>query len=175
MTTDETEPVVGEWVPAFPGQRPPFQPGNDLVFKPGHELSTTHGAYSPRKVEPVAQELLDAVLTDEAVRYLHLPAYRPALVAWAQAEARVILIEQWVSGMSMAKAAASTRGATSPLELLRKWEATASTHRARLGLDPLSRARLGKDMSSMAVDAAKILSAERSAAADEAEEASDGE
>jgi hypothetical protein len=33
----------------------------------------------------------------------------------------------------------------SALEMLRKWESIAGNHRARLGLDPLSRSRLGRD------------------------------
>lgn len=40
-----------------------------------------------------------------------------------------------------------TRRMAAPLEMLRKFETIASNHRNRLGLDPLGRARLGKDIS----------------------------
>jgi hypothetical protein len=138
-----------EWVPAFPGQRPPFPPGN--------QLSVRHGAYSPRRVEPVAAELLAAVLGEPPAGYLAEPVYRPALEAWAQAEARVRLLDEWVSGMPISVAAESRQGQVSPLELLRRWEATASSHRARLGLDPLSRARLGRDVAAARVDVAALM------------------
>ena len=145
---------MSDTLPAW--SRPPFEPGN--------ELAVTHGAYSVRHVGPVADQLLQAVLQDAGVSYLHSPAYRPAVTAWAEAEARVILIQAWVDGMSTQSAAESDRGKTSPLELLRKWEASASSHRARLGLDPLSRARLGRDVAAAQVDAVKLLTADRAEA-----------
>lgn len=137
------------WTPAFPGQRPPFQPG--------HELTLKHGARSPRKVNPLAAQYVAAVLADDDVAYLRAPAYLPAVQAWAAAEARVSLIEAWVADMTMERATESGQGQTSPLELLRKWEASAATHRARLGLDPLSRARLGRDQMAGAADMARIM------------------
>lgn len=150
-----------QWTPAFEGQRPPFEPGNPYRVQPGNTLAVTHGAFSQRMVAPVAQALADAVLADPTIAYLQQPSYRPALLAWAAAEARVIIIEQWVDGMPIESAAESERGQTSPLELLRKWEATASTHRARLGLDPLSRARLGRDVAAAQVDVVAALTRAR--------------
>lgn len=126
------------WTPEFPGQRPPFSDGNELAVK--------HGAQSPRKVDPVAQALAVELLADSAVAYLRAPRYAAAVQAWATAEAKCALISTWVEGMSIELAAESKQGQTSPLELLRKWEATAQTHRSRLGLDPMSAARLGKDL-----------------------------
>jgi ketopantoate hydroxymethyltransferase len=58
----------------------------------------------------------------------------------------VELITDWVDSMPIRDAADSARGQTSTLELLRKWMATAQTAAARIGLDPLSAARLGKDV-----------------------------
>lgn len=141
--------------------RPPFEPGN--------ELAVTHGAWSVRKLQPAAAKLLEGLRLDDQVAYLRQPAYGPALAAWAQAEARVMLIEVWVDAMPMQAQTESKQGQTSPLELLRKWEATASTHRARLGLDPLSRARLGRDVAATKVDLAVLLTQARS----DSEEASD--
>jgi hypothetical protein len=126
------------WVPEFPGQRPPFQPG--------HELSMKHGAGSPRKRDPIAQALAAELLLDESVAYLRAPRYAAAVQAWAVAEAKCALISNWVDSMPIEKAAESKQGQTSALELLRKWETTAQNHRSRLGLDPMSAAKLGKDV-----------------------------
>lgn len=137
MTPDPTQ-SPSEWVPAFEGQRPPFAPGNDLAVK--------SGMWSARLVDPVAAQFVQAATTDDAVPYLREPRYGPALQAWAKAEARVQLLEEWVSGMSIEHAAESAQGKTPPLEILRKWEATASTHRDKLGLTPLAASRLGRNV-----------------------------
>ncbi|UXM93312.1 hypothetical protein [Paenarthrobacter sp. JL.01a] len=136
MMTDPDNPT--HWEPAFEGQRPPFTPGNEMAVK--------HGAKSPRKVDPIADALASELLLDETVAYLRAPRYAAAVQAWAQAEAKCALISNWVDGMPIEAAAASKQGQTSPLELLRKWETTAQNHRSRLGLDPMSAARLGKDV-----------------------------
>lgn len=123
------------WVPDFPGQRPPFTEGNELAVK--------HGAGSPRRRDPIAQALAAELLLDEAVAYLRAPRYAAAVQAWAVAEAKVALVAEWLDGMGMDEQTQSGQGRTSPLELWRKLDGTAATHRARLGLDPLSAARLG--------------------------------
>lgn len=144
---DETSP----WVPAFPGQRPPFQPG--------HELSIQHGAYSPRKVDPLAAELVERLLQDPTVGYLQTPAYRPALWAWARAEAQVQLLTEYLE--QRGKGGVGDLGDERVKQaylLLHRAEARADRSRARLGLDPLSRARLGKDVAQgRAADAAAEL------------------
>ena len=147
-----TEHPAG-WVPEFEGQRPPFQPG--------HELSVTHGAYSPRIVDPIAKDLVDMMLEDSTLDYLKKPAFRPALWAWARAEAQAQLMTEYLS-----KAAEATGDGVGDLNaehvrsgylLLHRAEARADRSRARLGLDPLSRARLGKDVAAGAVDAAIVM------------------
>jgi hypothetical protein len=146
------------WVPEFEGQRPPFQPGNELAFKPGNTAATKSGAWSQRAIGPVAEALVEAVLDDEGLDYLHQLRFRPALVAWAAAEARVAVLERWMSEMSMAERLRSSKGSTSFEEQLRKLDVNALTHRARLGLDPLSAAKLGKDVAQgKATDTARIM------------------
>lgn len=138
------------WVPEFPGQRPPFAPGNSLAV--------THGAHSPARVDPIAQQYVDEIASDPGTAYLTAPRFQAALWSWAQAQAKVQLLTEWVDGMSLQQAADSARGQTSPLELLRKWMATSQTWAARLGLDPLSAARLGKDVAQgRQADAAAVL------------------
>jgi len=126
------------WVPEFPGQRPPFAPGN--------QLAVTHGAFSAARTDPIAQRFVQEVVTDPNTAYLAAPRFATALWGWAVTAARVELLSAWVDGMDITVATNSARGQTSPLELLRKWMATLQTQSARMGLDPLSAARLGKDV-----------------------------
>lgn len=130
----------GAWVPAFPGQRPPFQPG--------HELATHHGAYSPRRVDPLATELVERILDDDDVAYLRALSVRPALWAWAKAEARVQLLEEYLAGRGGPDGVGDLedRRTRSAWELLHRAETRAESGRKQLGLDPLSRARLGRDV-----------------------------
>ncbi len=143
----------GTWVPAFEGQRPPLQPG--------HEVTLTHGGYSPRKVEPLAAELVDGLLADPAAGHAHASHYRPAVWAWARAEAQVQLLTEY-----LAKAGEASGDGVGDLEqdsicsaylLLHRAEARATTGRTRLGLDPVSRARLGKDVAAGQLDTARLM------------------
>lgn len=150
LVTETSSSETVEWRPEFPGQRPPFAPGNTLAMKSG---------YSSRRVtDPIANELVDAVLADDDVVHLRRPAFRPAVVAWANAEARLAVYEQWIEGLSMEQRLESGQGRTSPEEQLRRLDANALTHRSRLGLDPLSAARLGKDVAQgKAADTARVM------------------
>lgn len=150
---DEEQAHVDEWAPAFEGQRPPFQPG--------HELSVQHGAYSPRKVDPLAAHLVEQVLADTATAYLRAAVWRPALWAWARAEAQVQLLTEY-----LAKAGKESGDGVGDLGLdrvrsayllLHRAEARATTQRTRLGLDPLSAARLGRDKTAAALDTAQLM------------------
>ena len=143
--------VDSGWVPAFVGQRPPFGVGNSLAVK--------HGVGSPSRVDPVAQLFVDELLGDVSLSYLGAPRFASALWSWAQASAKVQLLEVYVDSLGMVEAASSGRGQMPVLELLRKWMGTASSAASRLGLDPLSAARLGKDVSQgVQADAATELS-----------------
>lgn len=133
------------WVPAFRGQRPPFQPGHDLGAKPGNDLAVTHGAYSNALLAPIAERIAEQILSDDDVAYLRMPRFEQALERYSFSAARVIRLEAWIANMSEADAARSDRGQTSPLELLRKWKTTADNEAGRLGLDAVSWARIRKD------------------------------
>jgi hypothetical protein len=95
----------GEWVAQFPGQRPPFAPGN--------ELSLTSGAFSPRRLLPLAEEIAAALLADsDAPDYLQSPSYRPAVMAWARAEAQVRLLSEYLSSLELDAALAELTAGT---------------------------------------------------------------
>lgn len=142
-----------DWTPAFPGQRPPFQPG--------HELSTRHGAYSPRRVDPLADSIRSSVLADPSTDYLAAARYAPAVWAWARAEAQTQLLTEYLE-----KAAAGTGDGVGSLDddavrsaylLLHRAEGRAQSGRRQLGLDPLSAARLGRDKAAGQLDTARLM------------------
>ena len=126
------------WQPAFEGQRPPFQAGNEVAIK--------HGAFTPKRVNPIAHGYIAGIQADPGLAYLTRPAFADTLWLWATAMARVQILEAWVDDMNIDDAANSDRGKKSPLDLLGTWSTRAATYASRLGLDPLSAARLGKDI-----------------------------
>lgn len=151
----------GSWVPAFDRQKPPFEPGNDLAV--------THGAYSPRKVNPLARELVDLVLAqaaqpNAATSYLLDPTYRPVLVEWGEAGARVQLLREALTerydGTGITKKGEE-------LGVSRAYERAVARFAAlskQLGLDPLSRARLGRDVAAGQHDMAQAMAKKAAAA-----------
>lgn len=161
-------PAPEGWVPAFPGQNPPFQPG--------HEINLVYGTSNPRHNKRVGARA-ELILERESALpswppYLNDPSWASALRSWARAEAVCELLTEYMADMDIEDAnsdvitteekgqtTANTHGTvfntrhsktkrtSAPLEMLRKFETIASNHRNRLGLDPLGRARLGKDIS----------------------------
>jgi hypothetical protein len=128
-------PARGEW--------PPFTPGNLAAAR--------HGSYSPRIVDPLARELVERVLSE--VAYLAEPSYATAVWAWARAEARVALLTEYVEREGLLDRKGNPRPA---LNALTEQERLATLHRQRLGLDPLSRVRLGRDVTAARLDLARF-------------------
>jgi len=127
----------------------------------GNEIALKHGAYAPRRVDPLARELVETVAD---VAYLQDdPSYRTSLWAWGRAEARVQLVSEWIDQNGMLDEEGKPRPAA---DLLVRLEKQAADARARLGLDPLSRARLGRDVTASQFDLAQywMLEDEREAA-----------
>lgn len=131
-------------------------------FEPGNRVAEKHGANSPRKVDPIADQLASELLElaeqpESPIPYLTSPEYRPAIQAWAAAEAACTLYRQWFSEQGLVDADGE------PLPGISNWdkvESRAMNLRQRLGLDPLSRARLGRDVGAAHLDLA-LLMAER--------------
>lgn len=116
--------------------------------KPGNTIALKHGAYSPRVVLPLAQELVDQVLkqaTDpaSATSYLADVTYRPALWDWAVARARVERLHTALVQHGDCHGCKSCGRWDAELD---RWMTRAASLAQRLGLDPLSRARLGRDV-----------------------------
>lgn len=154
MTDDRALASEAEWEPAFEGQRPPFELGNvpANAFEPGNmPANATHKAYSQRYVEPLARDLLEALLADDAMpAHAKALAYRLELLALCRGEAQIQLITEW-----LAKRAEKTEDGIGNLDdeatvraylLLHRAETRAASARSRLGLTPVSAARLGKNV-----------------------------
>ncbi|WP_214365625.1 hypothetical protein [Pseudonocardia sp. H11422] len=125
-------------------------------FEPGNEVGLRHGAYSPRRVDPLARELVDQALGDPDLGYLAAPSYRPALWAWARAEAQVQLLAEYLERFG-ADPDFGDRAVSAAYNAHHRAEARADSARRRLGLDPLSRARLGRDVTAAQVDLVSLL------------------
>ena len=131
-------------------------------FAPGNEVAVKHGARSDRLVRPRALEIAADLAADDALPdYLRQATYRPALLAYATTLARAERVQVWLEatapehGVPELDEAGDVRGAT---RLLERLEGSAARQRQELGLTPLSRARLGKDVAVAQVSLAQIWS-----------------
>jgi hypothetical protein len=128
----------GAWTPAFEGQRPPFQPG--------HELSTRHGAYSPRRLrdeaDSIAAELRRIVPTGSE-------ADEPSILLLALTLARIEAAHRWLAEQEHGLLR-NAKGDPQPiLRDLSTWERSAARLCDRLGLTPAWRAELGVDIATI--------------------------
>ena len=158
-STSSAEPSTGsaavissrsEFGPGHPDYRPP-RGYKWAPFQPGHTLTLTHGARSPRVLEPLAASFIESV--SESVTYLGDPSYRPAVERWAVAEARALLYERWLLDHEDLE---NPDGLEWCRNELHRWQKRASDEADRLGLTPLARARLGKDVAATKVDIARL-------------------
>jgi len=137
-------------------------------FEPGHEASTVHGARSPRRVGPLADEIREQLLADGSTPdHLRRAEFAAAVAAWARSEAVVRLLWEWLAeqdveaaltdttssaeveehGKAVTKRRSVSRRVTSVLDQLHRAEVRAAGMRRALGLDPLSAGRLARDLS----------------------------
>ncbi|PKW25408.1 hypothetical protein [Phycicoccus duodecadis] len=140
-----------DWSPAFPNQRPPFAPGNTMSLR--------HGVYSPRRIGERAQTVVDQLLEQAGVGYLAAPEYRASVWRYAQRQARADLMHDRL--LEHSESCEEVAGCETCESLERRWrefDTAAAKASERLGLDPLSRARLGKDVAQgRQADAAAIM------------------
>ena len=112
----------------YPGDtRPPFEPG--------HTLSLRHGARSPRMLGPIAERLMAELV--EAAPWCQRPAFTAEARSWAWAEARCVVLREWTDQHGLL----SDEALLAAGELARA-ETRAASARDRLGLNPMSMARL---------------------------------
>ena len=106
-------------------------------FAAGHELSTRHGAWSPRKRAPIEVALTDWAMS--AAPWLTDPLAGPSLAAWARAEAMVQLIATWLDTHDAIDHEGEVVGAVTTMA---RFEKVAMSLRQQLGLDPRSKLAL---------------------------------
>ncbi len=138
----------------------------------GNWLALRHGAYSPRKVDPLAEELV--TLAIETVGYLDDPSYSFSLWAWARAEARVQLLTEYLAKLADEDVSPTDEVAMRADDSRLKWERRASDERDRLGLNPTARARLEQALSSATRNVVDIGAALSALEAVEAQEDTNG-
>ncbi len=160
----------GSWAPAFPGQRAPFTPG--------HTLSLTHGANSPRIVGPLAAKIRAELLGDpDCPAYLRDRGWRFTIESWSEARAELVLLRDWRDKLTAEEAATEhtfseddemrpsqgrmsrrshAQRVESVLAAIDRVERRAERLGAKLGLDPLSRSKLGKNITSQQFDLARM-------------------
>jgi hypothetical protein len=107
-------------------------------FERGNTASMRHGAFSDRKVDPLVRELVAGLLEDRP----ELGRYPETVMAWGRAEARCLLLHDWVVEHCLVTADGTT---PAPLRYVAQFERLALELRARLGLDPRSEAELVRD------------------------------
>lgn len=134
-------------------------------FAKGHEINLRHGAYTPRKYGPVAEQIVTELLA--GADYLRADKYRPAVEALGVTEARLRLLDEWLAKHGILDAKGKPQPA---VDLALKMERLAIEQRSQLGLTPSSAAKLGRNIAGASVDLARLMADD---AAAEAEEASD--
>jgi hypothetical protein len=112
-------------------------------FTAKNEMSLKHGAMSARKVDPVADELIEGLLA----RRGDLVAFPEAVHAWARAEARCLLLADWFATHGLLD---ENGKATASEALLGQSERLAAQLRDSLGLTPKSEAELAQSQASAA-------------------------
>ena len=139
------------------------KPGNGSwqQFAPGHELSLVHGLRSPSRTTQVADVIVsDLMGMPQCPEWLHDPSFSHAVRGWANSEARLLMYETWMDDQPDEVKYLAT-GAQEPL--ISRWtrlSELAARHRGRLGMDPVSRVRIGKALTSAGVDIAKLAAME---------------
>jgi hypothetical protein len=136
-------------VPERPSwSRPPFERGNTAGQR--------HGAHSDRALDPIAREIRDELL-ESGPDYLAEPSYAPAVAALARSEAQIVLLARWIEERGLLDEGGAPRGA---VDLLLRVERAAQNLRNALGLTPLAREKLGRDVAGTKFDLARAMMAE---------------
>ena len=130
--------------------RPPFEPGNDMAV--------THGAYSPARVAPEAERVLDELIPEGAPDYLRNPMFGPAVRLAATRVAQAERVARHVESLPMAEQMEPPKpGTSAPIEMSRKMDVAALGALATVGLTPVSAAKMTKALTGAQVDVAQLM------------------
>jgi len=112
-------------------------------------VATRHGVWSKRRVDPLTAELAAGLLADRP----DLERYPETVLAWARAEARCVLLADWVAEHGLVTADGET---PAPLRYVAQFERLALNLRSRLGLDPRSEIELVRESAEAARSAVDL-------------------
>jgi hypothetical protein len=141
--------------PRHPCHRPAGG-GKPRPYAPGNLEAVVHGGHSAALVDAVAVRYREAALAylgGTIPDHLGRVEFERALLAWSRAEARTDLLQRYVDDVGLLDQDGNPRPAA---RFLLEAEASAARRRQDLGLDPLSRARLGRDVAATGVDLARL-------------------
>lgn len=154
--TDQLKPHRNKFQPPKP-----FQPGNRPVnaFPPGNRISATgtltHGITSKWAIRDRADAILEAMLTDpRCPDHLHSPGFAVTIMDWSKAEAVASLAFDWMCklleeggedgpGIIFGLQPGVMRAVS---EVWKGHAAHADRLRSKLGLDPVSYAKIARDL-----------------------------
>jgi hypothetical protein len=160
----------------------------------GNEIALQHGAYSPRRVGELADDIATALLdSPDTASYLQNPEWAPLIASYARAQAIVTLMWRWLDSVDTETALgdvteseeseerdgtkvrrrSTTKHVESVLTQLHRHEVRALNLATQLGLTPVSRARLPRNFGSPQVDVVKLMAEASARMAAEGSEGSD--
>ena len=151
-----------------------------VPFGEGNEVAVTHGAYSDSVLSPRAAAKMEQWLADpDFPEHAKKPYLRDVLRSYAWIRARIDLYWEMCDELGPERAIeelttttekvtgsleagdfvrrSKSRKRMAPEETLRRWDASALKYAEQLGLTPMARAKLGKDVSSTAVNLAQVF------------------
>ncbi len=105
------------------------------AFSNANLARVTHGAYSDRRVNPIARELAEGLVLERP----DLEDHPAAVWSWARIESKCVLLEAWLDEYGFIEIDGKP---TAPAHLVARYEKLAMALRSRLGLVPLSQAQL---------------------------------
>ncbi len=126
----ETVTSTEEWTPK-PARNYSWAP-----FSPDNTKSLRHGIWSQRTWEPLAEELVGGLLADKP----DLVGYPELLAAWGRAEARCVLLAEYLIG----RFTEGDERSEKVLRFVHQFERLAHDLRRELGLTPGSEAELAR-------------------------------
>lgn len=129
-----------------PGHGGPARGYSWEPFTKGNEAATKHGAWSARRVDPIAAELVAWALDLDEPDWLKDPSYRAALHRWATREARSRLVYDFWSAHVDDTGCPGCKSCRRWAEQWLEFDKAAARASADLGLTPTSRARLLADL-----------------------------
>lgn len=117
---------------------PPFEIGNAAALR--------HGAHSQRRTQPIAEQLAGHLVTTTAP-WCASPAFAGAVSSWAWAEARLVLLREYLNEVGDLDEDKRVRPA---VELVERTENRLVRLRVALGLEPASLTKLMESAASLA-------------------------